>query len=264
VSEIVRTPDGIPISFTSSGSGSRALVFVHGWSCDRHYWDAQVPAFADRYRVVAVDLPGHGESGSGRAAYTMEEYGADVAAVMDNLGLDDAVLIGHSMGGDVILETALMRPYQMRGLIWVDTYSTLDTPRTEEEIETFAASFDPDFVDRTRRLVARFFPPTADLELVEWISADMASAPPEIAMDVFRRAIGNHGRVLEVLTQLRTPLVSINPDYWPVDVDALKSHGVAEVFVMPGVGHFLMMEDPARFNAALETEIQGLLHPAGS
>jgi pimeloyl-ACP methyl ester carboxylesterase len=258
VSDVVQSADGIPIAFESAGTGGRALVFIHGWSCDRAYWKAQVPAFADRHRVVALDLAGHGESGGGRAAYTMAAFGADVAAVMDHLGLEDAVLIGHSMGGDAILETALLRTDQVRGLVWVDTYATLGTPRTPEEVQEFTDSFRPDFVARIDRLVRRFFPETSDPELIEWIMADMSSASPEIALDVFPRAIGNHGRVLELLPQLRVPLVSINPDYWPVDADALLRHGVADVLVMSGVGHFLMMEDPDRFNLLLDEALRRL------
>lgn len=256
MSEIVLAPDGIPISFETAGSDERALVFVHGWSCDRGYWKGQLPAFADRYRVVALDLAGHGESGAGRAAYTMGAFGADVAAVIDRLPLDDVVLIGHSMGGDAILETALLRPERVRGLIWVDTYATLGTPRTEEEVEAFTDSFRPDFVARTQRLVRGMFPPQADAKLVDWIANDMSSAPPEVALDVFPRAIDNHGRVLEVLPQLGVPLVSINPDYWPVDGDAMHRHGVRDVLVMPDSGHFLMMEDPKRFNRLLEEALQ--------
>ena len=57
------SPDGIPIVFEDEGSDQRALVFVHGWSCDRSYWSEQMAAFAQIYRVVAVDLPGQGQSG---------------------------------------------------------------------------------------------------------------------------------------------------------------------------------------------------------
>lgn len=256
MTDVVHSPDGIPISFESAGSGEPALVFVHGWSCDRGYWRGQLPAFADRYRVVALDLAGHGDSGSGRAAYTMEAFGADVAAVIDELALDDVVLIAHSMGGDAILETALLRPERVSGLVWVDTYGTLGTPRTEEEVEAFTDSFRADFVARTQRLVRGMFPPTADAKLVDWIANDMSSAPPEIALDVFPRAIGNHGRVLALLPQLRVPVLSINPDYWPVDADALRRHGVLDVLVMPHSGHFLMMEDPERFNRLLEEALQ--------
>lgn len=59
----VRSADGLPVRYEVLGDGTPALVFVHGWSCDRRYWDGQVGYFADRHRVVAIDLAGHGESG---------------------------------------------------------------------------------------------------------------------------------------------------------------------------------------------------------
>ena len=258
MSDVVRASDGIQIRFDSTGIGTRALVFVHGWSCDRGYWKAQLPAFADRFQVATLDLAGHGESGSGRAAYTMEAFGADVAAVIDRLDLADAVLIGHSMGADVILETALLRPERVRGMVWVDQYGTLGKPRTEDEVRAFVDSFHPDFVARTQRLVRGFFPPTADAGLVDWIVGDMSSAPPEIAIDAFEHTIANHGHVLQVLPHVSAPVVAINTDFRPVDAEALRQHGVADVVVMPGLGHFPMMEDPERFNRTLAEVVDGL------
>jgi pimeloyl-ACP methyl ester carboxylesterase len=87
--------------------GVAQIVFVHGWACDRSYWRHQMDAFPGK-TVVAVDLAGHGDSGTGRGSWTMPAFGADVVAVMDDLHLDDVVLVGHSMGGDVILEAALV------------------------------------------------------------------------------------------------------------------------------------------------------------
>jgi pimeloyl-ACP methyl ester carboxylesterase len=143
---VVASSDGVPIGYEVHGSGTPALVFVHGWSCDRSYWRGQVDAFAARHRVVTVDLAGHGASGAGRSAWTMPAFGEDVVAVvaelgLDDLVLDDLVLVGHSMGGDVIVETALRLPGQVLGLVWVDTYATL------------------------------------------WVAADMAAAAPEVALD---------------------------------------------------------------------------------
>jgi pimeloyl-ACP methyl ester carboxylesterase len=182
-------PDGIQIRFDSEGASERTLIFVHGWSCDRSYWKAQVRAFADRYQVVTVDLAGHGESGAGRPAYTMESFGADVVAVIDELRLDNAVIIGHSMGGDVVVEAALQRPDAVRGLVWVDDYSNLSRVRTPEQVEAFVAPFRTDLVARTRALVAEFFPPSADPALVEWVAADMASALPSVALNALEHAI---------------------------------------------------------------------------
>ena len=98
--------DGIPIAYEVHGQAEPALVLVHGWSCDRSYWKEQVDYLSPQYRLVLVDLAGHGESGAGRKDYTMASFGADVAAVVDSLKLQKVVLAGHSMGGDVVIEAA--------------------------------------------------------------------------------------------------------------------------------------------------------------
>jgi pimeloyl-ACP methyl ester carboxylesterase len=245
------SPDGIPIRYAAEGTGSPAIVFVHGWSCDRSYWRGQVGPFAAGQRVVAVDLAGHGESGADRRSWTMPAFGADVATVVDDAGLDDVVLVGHSMGGDVILEAALRLEGRVRGLVWVDTYRSLGEPSTPEGIEAFIAPFRRDFVGEVLQLVRGFFPPTADGELVEWVAADMAAAPPEIALDALRHSIGNEGPAIDALARLDAPRAAINPDYRPSDVASLARYGFRTV-ILDGVGHFSMLEDPVQFNRALE------------
>lgn len=249
--------DGIPVRYEVRGDGAPALVFVHGWSCDRRYWSAQVDYFADRHQVVAVDLAGHGDSGLGRKAWTMPRFGADVVAVVKRLGLRRMVLIGHSMGGDVIVEAALRLSGRVTGLVWVDTYSSLGQTESVDQIEEFIAPFRADFVTCTRDFVTRMFLPGSDPELVEWVAADMASAPPEVALDAIRYAVANEPAAVAGLRDAAVPVVAINPDYRPTDVDSFERHGV-KVVLMPGVGHFLMMEDPASFNRTLGQIIKRL------
>src|SRR6185295_11577645 len=98
----------------------------------------QVEPFARRYKVVTVDLAGHGESGVGRKDWTIASFGGDVAAVVQKLGFDRVILIGHSMGGDVIAETARQLPAgRVVGMVWVDTYKQLGTPRRREQVDAF-------------------------------------------------------------------------------------------------------------------------------
>jgi pimeloyl-ACP methyl ester carboxylesterase len=250
------SPDGIPVTFETHGTGEPALVFVHGWSCDRSYWRGQVGDFAHRHRVVVVDLPGHGESGAGREKWTMAAFGADVAAVVDNLGLKDVVLIGHSMGGDVVVETALLLPERVSGLVWVDVYSTLDEDKTPEELEAFVAPFREDFATTTREFVRqRLFAPSSDADLVEWVAADMSAAPPEVAVDAMMHSIANASVVVNHLREMSAPVVAINPDHRPTDVDGLRRHGV-ETVLMERSAHFLMLEDPVTFNRLLDETVE--------
>jgi pimeloyl-ACP methyl ester carboxylesterase len=255
VSGVATSRDGIPLAFEVHGAGTPSLVFVHGWSCDRSYWSGQVGPLAARYQTVAVDLAGHGESGVGRRAWTMAAFGEDVVGVVEQLDLGEVVLIGHSMGGDVIVEAALRLGDRVAGLVWVDTYSTLGEPQTGDEIEAFLAPFREDFATATQALVRRLFTPDADAELVAWVAADMSAAPPEIAIDALGSAVGNDRGIVAGLRELTAPVVAINPDARPTDAQALRRHGVRTVLVS-GVGHFLMMEDPDRFNRLLGEVIE--------
>jgi pimeloyl-ACP methyl ester carboxylesterase len=250
MSEVALSSDGMPVSYEVHGQGSPALVFVHGWSADRTYWRNQLGHFAARHQVVAIDLAGHGESGRGRTAYTIPAFGDDVAAVVEKLGFDDIVLIGHSMGGDVTVEAALDLHERVRGLVWVDVYSTLGEISSRAVNERFIAPFRQDFEATARQFVRRMFLAGSDPTLVEWVVADMSSAPPEIAVNVMEHAINNDGAILAGLRELRVPIVAINPDHRPTDTEALRRHGVTAV-TMTGVGHFAMLEDPAMFNRLL-------------
>ena len=250
------SPDGIEIRFDVAGAGSPAIVFVHGWSCDRTYWREQLTAFAGRHVVVAVDLAGHGESGAGRRAWTMPAFGDDTVAVVAQLGLERVVLVGHSMGGDVVLEAALRLGDRVAGVVWVDTYPSLGHGSTQEALDAFAEPFRRDFPGHTRQFVRDMFPPTADPDLVERVAEDMASAPPDIAIDAAVHAWGNEGPAIAALERLTVPVVQIRPDDEPTDVESLARHGVGTVIVH-GVGHFAMLEDPEQFDRLLAEVIAG-------
>lgn len=248
--DVALSADGIPVSFEVAGSADRALVFVHGWSCDRRYWRYQLPAFSDAYRVVCLDLAGHGRSGQGRRSWTMPSFGADVVAVADGLGLKDIVLIGHSMGGDVVVEAALSLGGRVSGIVWVDAYRRLAEPETADQVDAFLEPFGRDFAATTRALVRGMFPAAADQRLVKQISEAMSAAPPEIAFDALRHAFTNEGPVMAALPKLRVPVFAINPDYRPSDATSLGRYGI-ECVIASGVGHFLMLEDPEQFNRLL-------------
>src|SRR5690606_16146848 len=97
------------------------IVFVHGWTCDETSWAEQVQAFADDYRVITLDLPGHGRSDvPAREDFSMDLFAGAVEAVRAEAGADKVVLVGHSMGAPVIRQYALTHPERVAGLVAVD------------------------------------------------------------------------------------------------------------------------------------------------
>src|SRR4051812_39739445 len=137
-------PDGTEIAFDVRGTGQPTVVLVHGGSCDRTYWQAQLGPLARQGPGVTVDLAGDGESGVG-ADWSIERFGLDVVAVVDRLDLTDVVLVGHSMGGEVVLEAALRLRARVRGIVWVDTYSQLARFNTPEQVQARIAPFQAQF-----------------------------------------------------------------------------------------------------------------------
>jgi pimeloyl-ACP methyl ester carboxylesterase len=253
--ERVASIDGERIAYETRGAGKLAIVFVHGWSCDRTYFGKQLDAFAGKFRVVGLDLAGHGESTVGRDNSTIALFGADVAAVVRKLDLERTILVGHSMGGDVVVAAARLLEGRVAGLIWVDAYKNLGPPRSDAEIEAFAAPFRVDFPGTTESLVRSMFLPDADPKLVDRIAKDMASAPPRVGVTAIDSAFKYEREIPAALAGLKLPVIAINADNGPTDVQSLAKHGVKAV-VMTGVGHFLMLEDPQRFNALLATAIE--------
>jgi len=116
---IGRTIDGVPIRFDVQGVGDIALVFVHGWCCNRNYWNSQVDHFTSEYTVVALDVAGHGASGRRRMKWAVSSFGEDIVSVVEQLELEKVVLIGHSAGAQWIVEAARRLSNAVIGLVGV-------------------------------------------------------------------------------------------------------------------------------------------------
>jgi pimeloyl-ACP methyl ester carboxylesterase len=252
----IPSADGVPIAYEVRGQGSPAVVLVHGWSCDRSYWKEQVEYLAPQYKVVILDLAGHGESGMGRKDYTVAAFGADVAAVVDSLRLERVVLVGHSMGADVVVEAAKLLPGRVAGLVWIDEYNSLDQWMSQADIDAFVGKFRQDFRGSTDAFVRRLFAPNADPKVVDRVAKDMSSAPAAVAVNAMHNLFTNAHNIPAALDTLKLPVVTLNSDMKPTDHESLAKHGV-KAFVLPDSGHFPMFEDPPRFNRSLDSVIKG-------
>ena len=247
--------DGVPIAYELDGPAGLAVVLVHGWCCDRTIWDAQIVSLSSVLLVARLDLAGHGQSGASRADWSMAAFGADVAAVMSAADLGDVILVGHSMGADVVLETARWAKGRVRGLVWVDQYNQLSTFMSEARVRERVAPFRASFARTTRTFAEGLFSRTSHAGLIERVATHMASARESIALAALE-ATWNHGRVVpELLAEVSLPIVSINAGEPFIDMASMNQHGV-HVMPMSGVGHFPMLEKPGEFNACLARAVE--------
>ncbi|MEO1514669.1 MAG: alpha/beta hydrolase [Bacteroidota bacterium] len=149
--------DGMDIAYVDEGKGSCTLLFIHGLGSNLKAWQKNIATLRKDYRCIALDLPGYGQSvGSETFAYNMSFFAAVVRELIDKLGLKKVVLVGHSMGGQIALHTALKDTRKLEKLVLVAPagFETF----TEKERAWFQTIFTPAMLQATpeEQLVKNF------------------------------------------------------------------------------------------------------------
>jgi sigma-B regulation protein RsbQ len=235
--------DGAEIHSITAGSGP-TIIFVHGWTCDTSSWREQMPAFDDDYRVIALDLPGHGLSESPAGAkLSMDLFARAIEAVRAEAGAGQVVLVGHSMGAPVIRQYAIRYPERVAGLVAVDgpldlgvlgAVGQLPTPTPEVREAMIRGMFVPET------------PPALQQHILQMmLGASEATAAGAMAA-MFDPSIRTDD-VIDVPALVVVAGSNAVPD--PASLRRVVPR--AETAQVPGTGHFLMMEKPAEFNALL-------------
>jgi len=255
----VMSSDGIPVVFDTFGEGAIGIVLVHCWSCDRTFWSNQVDYLAAAgYRVVTLDLPGHGETLGSREEWTFSGYGADVKAVADKVGLKRMVIVGHSMGARVALEAAGLMPGRVAGVVSVDALINADWKWPEDEFLEFITNMKNDFPAVCDGFVRGMIPQETDVALHDDISSRICDADPEIAIALMK----HYGEYDEgaALGAAGVPVRALISPAYPANIEGNRKYNPDyEAYVLEGTGHFPHMEKPEEFNARLSEVLQELL-----
>lgn len=250
--------DGNEIAFTVQGKGEPALIFVHGWACNKSYWKNQTKEFAKNYKVVALDLTGHGQSTANRKSYTMQLFGQDVAAVVNQLKLSKVILIGHSMAGAVILEAKKILKDKVIGIIGVDTYQVLDVGETEERAEQFLSTFKSNYLGSVEAYLGNLFAEGRDTNFTNSIIRDLQKMPKERGIDIFRNILKYNYE--KAVRETNPKIIAVNSDRFPAKLEKVKKIIPSfELKIVPNTDHFLMLENPTEFNNKLNEAIKELL-----
>lgn len=252
--------------FTETGVGINVLL-LHGWSCDSHDWSWQMPALESKYKVVALDLRGHGRSEilpSG--AYAPDDYAGDVERfITSNYPAQSFIVIGHSMGAQIAARLALARPDLIDGVISVDGslgfsnelrpvfQQTVDRLLTENPAVAgralFDAVYDPATPLATRRWHARRLEGTADQVVRETL--------PPLFFGAGQVGIGEESEAF--CRSLTIPFYQLSRD--PAQADRMRhwfSHPDSKVDYWSDAGHWIMQDRPDETNAAIIAWIESL------
>ena len=242
------------VRYVEQGSGATTLVFVHGWSCNRDFWRLQAPALQEvkGLRAIYLDLPGFGQSDHPETAYTMGYLADGVLAVMNQAKVSKAVLLGHSMGTPVITRFYRDHPDRVQALVAVDgglRGFKLEPAQIAQFVGRFKA---PEYKSAIGGFVDAMFPNPGTEALRDRTRAEMQSTPQHVIVsameNMFDAPSWETNRIDVPLLVLNAPNPMWSDDY-KAYVKTLAPRG--DYRTIDGTGHFVMLEKPSEFNAAL-------------
>ena len=170
------------IHYVTAGKGSRTIVFVHCWAGNLGFWREQVPALADKARLVLIDLPGHGRSDKPQTAYTMDFFAGAVLAVLRDAKVDKAAFIGHSMGAAVLCRVHHQAPEKITALVSVDGLLRRP-PSTPEKAAALVVPFGtPQYLDHAIEFISTFFPVPRTEALRDRVMSEMLATPQHVML----------------------------------------------------------------------------------
>ncbi len=245
------TLDGARVHYVNYGKGEEALVLIHGWTCNVDNWRDQVPDFAQRSRVIAIDLIGHGQSDKPQVKYSMDLFARAVDAVLRDAKVKRAVLVGHSMGTPVARQFYRRYPAKTRAIVIVD--GALKPFGDKAMMDRIIAGLrSPNYQETIDQMFAGMMGTGLSADAKERIKASSLNTPQHVIVSAME---GMVDASIWGDDKINVPVIAImakNP-FFPPDIEQ-TSRAVApgiDFRMWDGVGHFLMMEKPKEFNEAV-------------
>jgi pimeloyl-ACP methyl ester carboxylesterase len=249
--------DHIKVHYTTYGKGDTALFFVHGWACDETVWGEQAPALAEKIRVITIDLPGHGQSDKPKGIeYDKDLYTRAIDGVIKDANVKSVVLVGHSNGTPFIREYYRKYPAKVKALVIVE--GPLRAFFDRDTMEKFVMPLKSDhYPDEAGRVIAGMTKPIRDAALRDKIKALMLKTPQHVAVSEFEATADED---LWKPDKIDIPVLMIlaKQPAWSPEYEQFVRGLIPKLDyqLWENVSHFLMMEKPREFNAAVRAFLE--------
>jgi pimeloyl-ACP methyl ester carboxylesterase len=249
--------NGQRLYYEDTGEGEDVIVFSHGFFMSHEMFDAQVAALRDRWRCIAWDERGHGQTETTPEPFSYWDSARDVLGLLDHLGVERAVLAGMSQGGFLSLRAALLAPKRVRALVLMDTQTGTESdemrPGYDQMVEAWVAPGGPpqEVADAVGAIILG--PDFPDAR--RWMDA-AKEIPKDTVRQIYETLMTREDDVTPRLDELTMPALVIHGDRdmaIPLDTarwlaDALPD---GELVVVPGAGHAANLTHPDGVNPAL-------------
>jgi pimeloyl-ACP methyl ester carboxylesterase len=240
--------EGIQLVYDSYGTGSSAIVYIHGWTCSRTLWVHQSPLYT-RYRSILVDLPGHGESDKPEVDYDHELFVRSIKAVLDAEGVSRAVFVAHSMGGPVATMFLWLFPDTLAGIIYLDSFWRVpESYLTDEERARLLQWRSDDMNFRAK--IEELLTTATSAATREAVLSVMLATPTHVRSSAVSAGSNSYSVPWEKTSHIPALHLAVqgawHDEYWKHHLPSL------EIREFAGSSHFLHMDNPETINSAIE------------
>ncbi len=241
------------LAYLDKGQSTNAapMVFVHGWGCDHRSFLAQAEYFSHTRRVISLDLRGHGGSDAPAGDYTMAGYAADVAWMCAELGVEKPIMVGHSMGGNILLELAANHSEIPGSIVMIDSVLFPSQGLKDASAPLIEALQGPDFASAYRSGVNRLHLPTDEIAAHDEVFGSLPSAPQHVLVSSFVDQLMDHN-IGAAAAGCKVPVAYIGSARAMADLAQLRvlTPQLVTAQVL-GSGHFSPVIVPNQINAML-------------
>ena len=253
-----RTPDRVQLNYREAGEGGPAIILIHGWASRLDHWQPVAGPLSRHYRVLRLDLRGHGRSAAPPDGYSMRQFADDTAALARSRRIRNAVVVGHSMGSTVALELARRHPRLVSGVVMVD--GALDqyaTARDVERTDLWRALADPPYDEAMIAFYANFFPDPRDAALAERVITEAARTPEHAALASWRATLT--ANVPAIARQVRQPVLYVDGGHSLRPAAAVHEILPRAAYAQAALcGHFVQLEAPDQLVAMIRRFVERL------
>jgi sigma-B regulation protein RsbQ len=250
------------ISYYDNMAGDPVLIFIHGSFLNKDYWQKQLYHFSSHNRVIALDLAGHGKSTTNREDFTIDQYGNDIAAIINQLELNDVILIGHSIGGDIMLAANAESNKNIIGLIGIDYFENVGSSLAANAIDQIMRDLRNNFVNSNVAYAKNtLLTDKTDYTITQRVIQDFKTISPRVGISLNEDFFHFPKKEVALLKKLDKKLYLVNSDYQPTNESSLKKvlNDNYELKIIKGTCHFPMIENPGDLNNAIETFVQDIM-----
>jgi 3-oxoadipate enol-lactonase len=257
--------NGIHLGYTDQGTGP-PIVLLHAFPLNRTMWEPQIAHLSARFRTIAVDLRGHGASTATHTPHTLDDFATDIKHLLDHLHIQEAIFVGLSMGGYILMAFYRLYPDRVKGLVLADTRAQADSAQSR------AGRFEMIHTAETQGTTA-----IADIMMPRLVSAHTMKTDPELVGRVRRMILRNPAET--IVADLRT--MAERPDSVPLLAKIARPTLVlvgeldqgtppsdaqfmaeripnAQLAILPGAAHLSNLEAPETFNESVLSFVEGI------